>query len=113
MPRACGVDTRSCGAGDRLRARAPPGRPSDEVVEIFSSFGRAGVPAEKVGDEVARQAREYLVSRGAVAEYLADQLLLPMALAGAGSFTATKLSMHARTNLDDLKVSARSIRSAA
>jgi len=73
---------------------------SDEVTEVFSSFGRLGVAAEKVGDEVARQAREYLASRAAVAEHLADQLLLPMALARAGSFTATKLSMHARTNLE-------------
>jgi RNA 3'-terminal phosphate cyclase (ATP) len=73
---------------------------SDSVTEVFSSFGRLGVPAEKVGDEVARLAREYLVSRAAVAEHLADQLLLPRALAGAGSFTATKLSRRARTNLE-------------
>jgi RNA 3'-terminal phosphate cyclase (ATP) len=73
---------------------------SDDVTEVFSSFGRLGVPAERVGEEAVRQAREYLVSRAAVAEHLADQLLLPMALAGAGSFTATKLSMHARTNLE-------------
>jgi RNA 3'-terminal phosphate cyclase (ATP) len=46
-----------------------------------------------------RDAREYLVSRAMVGEYLTDQLLLPMALAGCGSFTATKLSMHARTNI--------------
>ena len=32
-------------------------------------------------------------------EHLTDQLLLPLALAGAGSFTAEKINMHARTNM--------------
>ena len=45
-------------------------------------------------------AREYLVSRAVAGEYLTDQLLLPLALAGGGSFTATKLSRHATTNRD-------------
>src|SRR5262245_3038601 len=54
---------------------------SDEVTEVFSAFGRVGVAAEKVADEAARQAREYLVSRATAGEHLADQLLLPMALA--------------------------------
>lgn len=31
---------------------------------------------------------------------MTDQLLLPMALAGAGSFTAQKLNLHACTNMD-------------
>ena len=30
---------------------------------------------------------------------MTDQLLLPLALAGAGSFTAEKINMHARTNM--------------
>lgn len=33
-----------------------------------------------------------------VDEYLADQLLLPMALSGGGSFRITKPSLHATTN---------------
>ena len=35
----------------------------------------------------------------AAGEHLTDQLLLPIALAGAGSFTAEKINMHARTNM--------------
>jgi RNA 3'-terminal phosphate cyclase (ATP) len=73
---------------------------SEEVNEMFASFGRLGVPSEKVAQEAVREAREYLVSRAAVGEHLTDQLLLPLALAGSGSFTATKISRHARTNLD-------------
>jgi RNA 3'-terminal phosphate cyclase (ATP) len=71
---------------------------SDDVTEVFSAFGRLGVPSEKVAEEAVRDAREYLVSRAVAAEHLTDQLLLPLALAGGGSFTATKLSQHARTN---------------
>jgi RNA 3'-terminal phosphate cyclase (ATP) len=39
----------------------------------------------------------YLESSAAVGPYLADQLLLPMALAGGGSFTTVKPSQHALT----------------
>jgi RNA 3'-terminal phosphate cyclase (ATP) len=55
--------------------------------------------AEKVASIAARDAREHLVSRAAAGEHLTDQLLLPLALAGAGSFTAEKINMHARTNM--------------
>jgi RNA 3'-terminal phosphate cyclase (ATP) len=71
---------------------------SEDVTETFSSFGRLGVASEKVADDAVREAREYLTSRAVAAEYLTDQLLLPLSLAGGGSFTATKLSRHARTN---------------
>jgi len=72
---------------------------SSEVTEIFSAFGQVGLSAEKVASIAAHDAREYLVSRAAAGEHLTDQLLLPLALAGAGSFTAEKINMHARTNM--------------
>src|SRR5204863_7403987 len=72
---------------------------SNEVTEIFSAFGQVGLSAEKVASIAARDARGYLVSRAAAGEHLTDQLLLPLALAGAGSFTAEKLNLHARTNM--------------
>ena len=71
-----------------------------EVTEIFTGFGQLGVTAENVAKVAAREAREYLASKAAVGEHLADQLLLPMALAGRGSFAALKLNLHARTNID-------------
>jgi RNA 3'-terminal phosphate cyclase (ATP) len=73
---------------------------SPEVTEIFTAFGHPGVSAEKVATECAREARDYLVSSAAAGEHLTDQLLLPMALSGGGSFTAIKLNLHARTNMD-------------
>jgi RNA 3'-terminal phosphate cyclase (ATP) len=72
---------------------------SSEVTEIFSAFGQVALAAEKVASIAAREAREYLVSRAAVGEHLTDQLLLPLALAGKGSFTAQQINMHARTNI--------------
>ena len=37
-------------------------------------------------------------------EYLADQLLLPLALAGSGSFTCTAMSSHLLTNIEVIKM---------
>lgn len=72
---------------------------SGGVREMFSEFGRIGVSAEKVAQSAAREAREYLGARAVAGEHLTDQLLLPLALAGEGSFTALKLNPHARTNM--------------
>jgi len=71
-----------------------------EVTEIFTAFGQLGVSAEKVGADVAREGREYLVSSAIAGEHLTDQLLLPMALARGGSFTAVKMNSHAHTNIE-------------
>ncbi|GLR14615.1 RNA 3'-terminal phosphate cyclase [Chitinimonas prasina] len=71
----------------------------DNLTELFSGFGEKGVSAEAVADQAAREARHYLQSTAAVGEYLADQLLLPMALAGGGSFTAVTASSHLLTNM--------------
>ncbi len=68
------------------------------VTEVVTGFGRRGVRAEQVGREAAGEARRYLDSGAAVGEHLADQLLLPLALAGGGSFTTPAVSRHARTN---------------
>lgn len=76
---------------------------SNGVTEIFTSFGEIGVSAESVGKRAANEARKYLFSGAASGEHLADQLLLPMALAGSGSFTAVKLNGHARTNMDVIR----------
>jgi len=73
---------------------------SAAVTEVFTGFGRIGASAEKVAAEAAGEARAYLASRAVADEHLADQLLLPFALAGSGAFTATKISLHARTNIE-------------
>ena len=72
---------------------------SAEVTEIFSAFGQVGVSAERIATLAARDAQTYLASRAAADEHLTDQLLLPLALAGGGSFTAENINMHASTNM--------------
>lgn len=72
----------------------------EHVTEVFAGFGAKAVRAEAVAQEVIEQAQAYLGSSAAVDEHLADQLLLPMALAGGGSFTASMVSSHALTNAE-------------
>ena len=73
---------------------------SAQVTEVISAFGRLGATSEQVAQEAVEEARTYLKSDAVAGEHLADQLLLPLALAGSGSFTATKLTLHARTNME-------------
>lgn len=64
----------------------------------FTGFGERGTTAEAVASRVADEAEAYLRSGACIDEHLADQLLLPMALAGRGSFTTTAPSDHLRSN---------------
>jgi RNA 3'-terminal phosphate cyclase (ATP) len=76
---------------------------SEHVTEIFTGFGERGVAAEAVADQAVVAARRYLASDVAVGEYLADQLLLPMALARGGSFTTVPPSRHTTTNIEIIR----------
>jgi RNA 3'-terminal phosphate cyclase (ATP) len=75
----------------------------EKVTELFTGFGERGRPAEEVAYAAMIQAKHYLSSEACAGEYLADQLLLPMALAGGGAFTANTLSQHAKTNMDTIR----------
>jgi RNA 3'-terminal phosphate cyclase (ATP) len=71
---------------------------AENVTEIFTSFGERGTSAENVARKAAKAASSWLESGVPVDEHLADQLLIPMALAGGGSFRTTKPSLHSTTN---------------
>jgi len=71
---------------------------ADHVTGVFTGFGERGRPAEAVAREATRSARIWLQAEVPVDEHLADQLLLPMALAGGGSFRTVAPSSHATTN---------------
>jgi RNA 3'-terminal phosphate cyclase (ATP) len=73
---------------------------SEHANEVITGFGRRGVRAETVAAEAAAEARRYLNAGVPVGEHLADQLLLPFALAGGGSFRTLPLSMHSTTNMN-------------
>jgi RNA 3'-terminal phosphate cyclase (ATP) len=70
---------------------------SEHVTEVVTGFGERGVSAEAVGERVAKEAARYLASDAPVGEHLADQLLLPMALAGGGSICTLEPSSHTST----------------
>ena len=62
-------------------------------------LGQLGKRAEAVGEDAARALLRYLQSDAAVDRYLADQLLLPLALApGRSIYTAERVTGHLITN---------------
>lgn len=70
---------------------------SEHVTDVFSAFGERGVRAEVVAERAAAETRAYLDAGVPVGEHLADQLLLPMALAGGGSLRTVAPSSHTTT----------------
>jgi RNA 3'-terminal phosphate cyclase (ATP) len=76
---------------------------SAEVTEVVTGFGERGVRAEAVAEGAAEEARRYLAAGVPAGPHLADQLLLPLALAGAGAFRTGTLSPHATTSIAVLR----------
>lgn len=71
---------------------------AEHVTEVFTSFGERGRSAEEVAGEACESAKAWLDANVPVDEHLADQLLLPLALAGGGSFRTVKPTLHSTTN---------------
>ena len=65
--------------------------------EIVAGFGKLGVSAQSLAKTAAQRMAGFMASDAYAGPYLADQLLLPFAIAGGGSFTTVKPSQHART----------------
>jgi RNA 3'-terminal phosphate cyclase (ATP) len=76
---------------------------SAHVTEVFTGFGEVGVRAEAVAEQAAQEARRYLSADVPVGPHLADQLLLPLALAGGGRFRTVPLTRHATTNIEVIR----------
>jgi RNA 3'-terminal phosphate cyclase (ATP) len=70
--------------------------------ELCTSHGRKGYPAEDVADDALDELEDFLEAGVPVGTHLADQLLLPMAIAGGGKFRTMPLSLHATTNIDTI-----------
>lgn len=69
-----------------------------EVTEVVTALGERSVRAEDVAAKVANEAEALLAAGVPVGQHLADQLLIPMALAGGGVFRTVAPSLHTRTN---------------
>jgi len=75
----------------------------EHVSEVCTSFGDKGVTSERVAERLAAEVKAFVASEAALGPHLADQWMLPLALAVAGkgqaaAFTCTELTEHARTN---------------
>ena len=70
--------------------------------ELVSAHGERGLRAELVAARACDDVEAFLAADVPVGEHLADQLLLPLAVAGGGRFRAAPLSLHARTNIDTI-----------
>ena len=89
----------SAGPGNVLTAEIE----SENITEVFSGFGEKGWPAEKVAESVAAEVGNYLAAEAPVGQHLADQLMIPMALAGGGRYRTSALTEHSRTNIEVIR----------
>ena len=76
---------------------------SAQVTEVLTGIGERGVRAETIAARVADEVEQYLASDAPVGEHLADQLLIPLALAGGGSYLTVPPSLHTTTNIEVIK----------
>ncbi|HEY5935231.1 MAG TPA: RNA 3'-terminal phosphate cyclase [Kofleriaceae bacterium] len=74
-----------------------------ECRELVTSFGEKGLRAELVAERACDELNRFLAAEVPVGEHLADQLLLPLAVAGGGRFRAAGLSLHATTNIETIQ----------
>ena len=67
---------------------------------VCTGIGQRDVKAESVARQAANRAMAFLQAEVPVEQHLADQLLVPLALAGGGSFLTEKPSLHTRTCME-------------
>ena len=72
----------------------------EHVAEVVTMHGERGISAETVAERACAAMTRYLASGAVVGPHLADQLLLPMWLAGGGSFSTVSAHGHLRTNAE-------------
>lgn len=92
-------------AGDLGPARGPGNTltleiEAEHVTEVIARVGQKGIRAERVADECVEEAKRYLEAHVPVGEHLADQLMVPLAVAGGGTYRTLPLSKHSRTQID-------------
>lgn len=93
------MDETSPGPGNALMLTIA----SEHITECFTCFGERGRPAEAVAADGCAEVSAYLAAGVPVGPHLADQLLLPMALAGGGAFRTRAPTRHFTTNAEVIK----------
>lgn len=86
------------GAGIFLTAEYAGGRAG------FSALGKQGKPSDAVADEACEALLTHHIDGAPVDPHLADQILLPLALAkGKSSFRTSQITRHLLTNADVIR----------
>ena len=75
----------------------------ETLTEVFTGIGERGVSAEQIASRAIKEAKRYLDAGVPVGEHLADQLLIPMALARGGSYITQTPTPHTTTNIEVIK----------
>jgi RNA 3'-terminal phosphate cyclase (ATP) len=76
---------------------------SESVCDVITGFGVKGVTAEQVASDACDEAQAHLTAGVPVGIHLADQLLIPMALAGGGTFRTLTPTTHTITNAEVIR----------
>ena len=74
----------------------------ENLSEIITTHGAYGKSGNIVAKTAVKSINNYLSSGAILGHQLADQLLLPMALAGEGSMIITTPSNHTKTNIEEI-----------
>jgi RNA 3'-terminal phosphate cyclase (ATP) len=76
----------------------------EHVTEVVTAFGDKGVSSEAVARAVVNEVRVFQAAAGALGPHLADQWMLPLALAvvdrkASAAYTCTEMTDHSKTNI--------------
>lgn len=76
---------------------------SENVTEVFTTFGERGIKSETVAQTLAQEVERYIRADVPIGEHLADQILLPMALGKGGVYRTLGLTDHTKTQAEIIR----------
>ncbi len=76
---------------------------SVNISELFTGFGAPGVSLHKVARDAVKSVKRYIDTDVPVGRFLADQLLIPLAIAGKGAFRTTDPSCRTLGMIEIIK----------
>ncbi len=76
---------------------------AEHVTEVFTGFGEVNRSAEAVATHALQQYQRWLKADVPVSVYLADQIMLPLAISGQGRYATMPLSQHSITHIELIK----------
>lgn len=76
----------------------------NEIEQVFTGFGKKNTPPLITARVAAKKALAYINAGVFCDAHLTDQLMIPLVLAGGGSFTCPKPTLHATTNAEIISI---------